>query len=592
MTNARLALDHVGLLKKLTPPQRQQLTEASDRNRQVLAFGDRGAYAKAVPSALIAFNVRKEILGEEHPQTLTSLSTLGWMYRDSGDYASAEPLLRECQLLRKKVLGEHHPDYALSLNVLGWLHHKKEEWAKAEACFREARDVYAQTVGQKHNDFKTTLDNLVELHVAMAAQSEKRDEFDAAEKSRGEVLTLRKELLAESHWQVTDARLALEHVRLLKKLTPAQRQQLTEASDLNRQGLALRGRRDYAKAVPMALKAFNVRKEILGEEHPQTLTSQINLGWLHRELRDYSTAGSLLEQASVLSRKVFGESHPEYAISLNALGWLHHNKKEWAKAEVCFREASTIHAQTVGEKHNSFTITLNNLVTLHLAMAEQSEKRDEFDAAEKSRSEVLALRKKLLGESHWQVTDARLALEHIRLLKKLTPAQRQQLTKASELERQIAALGDRRQYAKAVPLAVEAFGIRKDILGEEHPQTLASRSDLGWMYRDSADYAKAEPLLRECSLLRKKVFGERHPDYALSLNVLGWLHHKREEWAKAEACTARQRAFTLRRWARTTTASRPVSTTWRTCAAQWRRRVRSTSRRIAMPRRFEWPRSC
>ena len=39
---------------------------------------------------------------------------LGYLYKAQGDYARAEPLLRQALEIRKKVLGENHPDYAHS----------------------------------------------------------------------------------------------------------------------------------------------------------------------------------------------------------------------------------------------------------------------------------------------------------------------------------------------------------------------------------------------------------------------------------------------------------------------------------------------
>ena len=53
----------------------------------------------------------------------TSLNNLAALYQDMGDYAKAEPLFRQALEIRKQALGENHPDYANSLNNLAVLYH-------------------------------------------------------------------------------------------------------------------------------------------------------------------------------------------------------------------------------------------------------------------------------------------------------------------------------------------------------------------------------------------------------------------------------------------------------------------------------------
>ena len=59
---------------------------------------------------------RKIVLGDTHPDTLTSLNNLAILYYKAGlngaqgRYEKAEPLYLECLDKRKAVLGETHPD--------------------------------------------------------------------------------------------------------------------------------------------------------------------------------------------------------------------------------------------------------------------------------------------------------------------------------------------------------------------------------------------------------------------------------------------------------------------------------------------------
>lgn len=58
------------------------------------------------------------------------------------DYAKAEPLYRQALEIRKKVLGENHPDTAGSLHNLAFLYESLGSYAKAGPLCREALQIY------------------------------------------------------------------------------------------------------------------------------------------------------------------------------------------------------------------------------------------------------------------------------------------------------------------------------------------------------------------------------------------------------------------------------------------------------------------
>ncbi len=66
-----------------------------------------------------------------------SLNNLARLYLYMGDYAKAEPLFRNALEIRKRVLGENHPDYAHSLNDLAMLSYSQGQLAAAEQFLRK-----------------------------------------------------------------------------------------------------------------------------------------------------------------------------------------------------------------------------------------------------------------------------------------------------------------------------------------------------------------------------------------------------------------------------------------------------------------------
>ena len=51
-----------------------------------------------------------QLLGEEHPDTLSCLNNLAVWYGYDGDFETALELAGKCYVLRVNVLGEEHPD--------------------------------------------------------------------------------------------------------------------------------------------------------------------------------------------------------------------------------------------------------------------------------------------------------------------------------------------------------------------------------------------------------------------------------------------------------------------------------------------------
>jgi CHAT domain-containing protein/tetratricopeptide (TPR) repeat protein len=144
---------------------------------------DMGDYAKVAPLLRQALEIRKRVLGENHPDYAESLNNLAELYRAMGDYAKAEPLYRHALEIKKRVLGENHPAYAVSLNNLAVLYAAMGDYAKAEPLFRQALEIGKRVLGESHADYANSLNNLAWLYYCRA-------KVPAAEKCMGQALTL------------------------------------------------------------------------------------------------------------------------------------------------------------------------------------------------------------------------------------------------------------------------------------------------------------------------------------------------------------------------------------------------------------------
>ncbi|MDF5726005.1 MAG: tetratricopeptide repeat protein [Rhizonema sp. PD37] len=97
----------------------------------------------------------------------SSLNNLAYLYNSHGKYSEAEPLLVEALELRKRLLGEDHPDVATSLNNLASLYKSQGLYSEAEPLYLQALEIRERGLGANHPKTVSVRKNLEKLLRAM-----------------------------------------------------------------------------------------------------------------------------------------------------------------------------------------------------------------------------------------------------------------------------------------------------------------------------------------------------------------------------------------------------------------------------------------
>ena len=77
-----------------------------------------GKLDEAEPLCREALDARRATLGDKHPKTLVSVSSLASLFQSQGKLVQAEALYREALLLRREILGDKHPDTMVAMSNL------------------------------------------------------------------------------------------------------------------------------------------------------------------------------------------------------------------------------------------------------------------------------------------------------------------------------------------------------------------------------------------------------------------------------------------------------------------------------------------
>src|SRR5262245_43734888 len=131
-----------------------------------------GKLAEAEPFVREALERRRRILGDDHAQTLASISNLASLLRLQGHFTEAEPLFREVLERRRRTLGDDHPDTLGAIGNMGSLMHAQGKLAEAEPYYREALEKRRRILGDEHRETLISTTNLGRLLV----QTRKHDE--------------------------------------------------------------------------------------------------------------------------------------------------------------------------------------------------------------------------------------------------------------------------------------------------------------------------------------------------------------------------------------------------------------------------------
>jgi serine/threonine protein kinase/tetratricopeptide (TPR) repeat protein len=279
------------------------LIEASIHDTLGATYMHLGKYTAAKPHFERALELRRNQLGEEHPDTLKSMTDLGYQYMNQYNFKMGESLFFKVLEIRRRVLGEEHPDTLRSMHDLGTAYHWLGRYKEAELLRVKVLEVRRRVLGEEHPDTLSSMIVLADLYQVQGRYSE-------AEPLYVKVLEVRRRVLGEEH--------------------PAMLNSMIDLAALYQ----VQGR--YSEAEPLFVKVLEIRRRVLGEENSYTLNSMSHLGGLYYAQGRYKEAEPLLVKALEGRRRIQGEEHLDTLSSMSQVGRLYCKQGRYYEAEPLF----------------------------------------------------------------------------------------------------------------------------------------------------------------------------------------------------------------------------------------------------------------
>jgi eukaryotic-like serine/threonine-protein kinase len=114
--------------------------------------------ARAALEELVVLN--RDGVGEEHPDTLTSMNNLASTLWDQGDLNGARQLQEKVLEVRRRTLGEEHPNTLTSMNNLASTLRDQGDLNGARQLQEKVLEVSRRTLGEEHPNTLTSMNNL------------------------------------------------------------------------------------------------------------------------------------------------------------------------------------------------------------------------------------------------------------------------------------------------------------------------------------------------------------------------------------------------------------------------------------------------
>ena len=230
----------------------------------------RGFLAESKSLMIDVLEAREQTLGAEHPDTLTSVNSLGVCLLDMGQLKDAEPLFRKALEARERTLGAEHRDTVVSVNNLAGCLHYMGQLKDAEPLYRRGLESFERTLGAEHPSTLLSVNNLASCLQHMG-------QLEDAEALCRRALEARERTFGAEHSDT-----------------------LVSVSNLA-QCLEDMGRMKDAE--PLFRRALEARERTLGAEHPETLVAVNNLASCLRAMGRHKDADLLTRRSGTLAQR-------------------------------------------------------------------------------------------------------------------------------------------------------------------------------------------------------------------------------------------------------------------------------------------------
>jgi nephrocystin-3 len=245
-----------------------------------------GHYSATLAIQEPLLNVRRHLFGDEHQETLHSMTALCGTLSYGGNLSAAKALAESVLEVRRRRLGEESPRTHISMTILAHIFEAQGDFSGAQSLLELVLAATRRCLGDDHGITLTAMSNLADTLHALGNQS-------AAQQ-------LRKEAMDTSLRRFGERHTATLHFMAELALSFFASNELPEAHALQERAVTGLSRR-------------------LGNEHPETLSRMTELARTLAGMGDLEGSTKILESVLNARRRTLSQEHPDVLNSIQDL---------------------------------------------------------------------------------------------------------------------------------------------------------------------------------------------------------------------------------------------------------------------------------
>jgi tetratricopeptide (TPR) repeat protein len=352
--------------------------------RAVTYLQSRGEAALAQPLCERALELRRAMLGDNHPDTLESTSNLAENLWALGHYEQGRALGEDTLTRCRRILGDDHPHTLESARNLALCLWALGHYEQGRALGEDTRTRCRRILGDDHPSTLVTA-------TLLAVNLRESGQYEQARQLGEDTLTRQRRILGDNHpyTLVTAANLAVylresgqyEHARALGEDTLTRCRRVLGDDHLFTLDAAttlaptLRELGQYEQARQLGEDTLTRLRRVVGDDHLYTLISATHLTTTLRELGQHEQARQLGEDTLTRSRRVLGHDHPQtlraaynLATALRALG-------QYEQGRQLGEDTLTRQQRVLGDDHPDTLRSAHHLAVLLTNLSEHDQAR-------------------------------------------------------------------------------------------------------------------------------------------------------------------------------------------------------------------------
>ena len=259
-----------------------------------------------------------DVLGPDHPDTLTSRNSLAGSYRDAGRLDKAIALYEQTLGDSVRVLGSDHPDALTARNTLAGAYRAAGRLDEAITLYEQVFSGRRRVLGPDHRSTLTARDEL-------AGAYREAGRFD-------EAITLKKQILADA-------------MRIMGPDSPG-----ASAARINL-AATYRDAGRLNEAIPLYQENLEEFTRLAGPDHPETLASRHRLAGAYREAGRLDEAIALNQENLEEFTRLAGPDHPHTLSARNQLAGIYREAGRLDEAISLFEQNLEDRTRTLGPAH-------------------------------------------------------------------------------------------------------------------------------------------------------------------------------------------------------------------------------------------------